>query len=328
MTDHKTIQTILAEPTASVVVIAPHPDDESLATGGLIQTALALGAKVTVIMLTDGENNSWPQRAAERCVRIAARDRERWGARRREEARSALATLGVTERSVRHLGLPDLGLTERLIAMPATAAPELVEIFEQLRPTVVALPSLRDRHPDHSASHVMSCIALAKGAPNARIFSYIVHGEADTSGDVCALSDEMRRLKTKAVEAHQTQLLLSKRRMIRYANRNERFAIEPARTCRLQAAELRLPWKISRAAAAFADVLVVTRDAAWRVRISSGIPTVQRGSVPVCYRDGGRGLRLCVPQDIAVNCPLFAKIVTRIGSPWIYDRWGWARLDA
>ncbi|MDN5925258.1 MAG: PIG-L family deacetylase, partial [Xanthomonadales bacterium] len=39
------------------MVIAPHPDDESLATGGLLQQALAGTAAVKVVLVTDGDNN-------------------------------------------------------------------------------------------------------------------------------------------------------------------------------------------------------------------------------------------------------------------------------
>ena len=49
---------------AKIAVLAPHPDDESLGTGGLIQQALAAGAEVRVIFVTDGDNNPWPQRFA------------------------------------------------------------------------------------------------------------------------------------------------------------------------------------------------------------------------------------------------------------------------
>jgi N-acetyl-1-D-myo-inositol-2-amino-2-deoxy-alpha-D-glucopyranoside deacetylase len=45
-----------------LLILAPHPDDESIATGGLIQVARGVGAAVRVIVLTDGDNNPWPQR--------------------------------------------------------------------------------------------------------------------------------------------------------------------------------------------------------------------------------------------------------------------------
>src|SRR5882757_725225 len=40
-----------------IVVVAPHPDDEVLGAGGLIQQARAVGAEVHVIYLTSGDHN-------------------------------------------------------------------------------------------------------------------------------------------------------------------------------------------------------------------------------------------------------------------------------
>ena len=73
-----------------ILILAPHPDDESLAAGGLIQRAVKVGAKVRVLFATDGDNNPWPQRFLERKVQISLTDRARWGRRRRKEALAAL----------------------------------------------------------------------------------------------------------------------------------------------------------------------------------------------------------------------------------------------
>ena len=43
-------------PAASLLVIAPHPDDETLAVGGLIAAQRAKGLEVVVVAVTDGEN--------------------------------------------------------------------------------------------------------------------------------------------------------------------------------------------------------------------------------------------------------------------------------
>jgi hypothetical protein len=47
-------------------VLAPHPDDEVLGTGGLLQMLAREQATVRVVLLTCGENNPWPQRLLER----------------------------------------------------------------------------------------------------------------------------------------------------------------------------------------------------------------------------------------------------------------------
>jgi len=38
------------------IVVVPHPDDETLAVGGLIATLRAMDAEVTVVAVTDGEH--------------------------------------------------------------------------------------------------------------------------------------------------------------------------------------------------------------------------------------------------------------------------------
>ena len=60
-----------------VMLFAPHPDDESLATGVYLQRAVACGAVVRVVYATDGERNCWPQRVLEHKVRIREMDRRR-----------------------------------------------------------------------------------------------------------------------------------------------------------------------------------------------------------------------------------------------------------
>jgi LmbE family N-acetylglucosaminyl deacetylase len=40
-----------------VLILAPHPDDETIATGGIIQQAVAMGLPTRVVWLTYGDNN-------------------------------------------------------------------------------------------------------------------------------------------------------------------------------------------------------------------------------------------------------------------------------
>ena len=51
-----TLESFLMEPRR-VLMLAPHPDDESLGTGGLIQRATRAGGEVHVVFVTDGDNN-------------------------------------------------------------------------------------------------------------------------------------------------------------------------------------------------------------------------------------------------------------------------------
>src|SRR5262245_58666697 len=98
-----------------VMVLAPHPDDESLATGCVLQIAESVRAATRVVFITDGENNPWAQRATEQRWHIGENERRRWGTRRREESLAALDALGVSAASARFLGFPDQGLTDHLV---------------------------------------------------------------------------------------------------------------------------------------------------------------------------------------------------------------------
>ena len=208
-----------------VLVAAPHPDDESLATGGMLQAAGAAGAARRVLIVTDGDNNPWPQRWAEKRWHIGAADRARWGARRRAEALAALGVLGVADADVRCFGLADLGLTDALMR----DAPDLVgllrEQLEQFGPTRVFLPALGDRHPDHSALHVALRLALMNASGTApRLHAFGVHGQSAAKGGLTlALNAAQRDTKRKAIMQHATQMRLSRRRFVAYAREQESF---------------------------------------------------------------------------------------------------------
>ncbi len=94
-----------------LLVVAPHPDDETIATGGLIQQVLAAGGAVRIVLLTHGDNNPWPQRWLERRWRIDAEARQRWGARRYAEMLKALGRLGLGHDALQSIGWPDMGVT-------------------------------------------------------------------------------------------------------------------------------------------------------------------------------------------------------------------------
>ena len=205
-----------------LLVVVPHPDDEVLATGGLIQCALRAGVPVCVVVATDGDNNPWPQRWMERRWRIDAAARRRWGARRRDEARQALMRLGVESGAMHFLGWPDQGLTALLMRDEQTDG-VLAAAVDRFSPTVIALPALGDRHPDHSALHVMLEVALRRQSRSGyRRLEYLVHGRA--CGFALALDADQREGKRLALLAHATQLSLSRRRMQGLCERSERFA--------------------------------------------------------------------------------------------------------
>jgi LmbE family N-acetylglucosaminyl deacetylase len=216
-------RTLTLSATDRLLVFAPHPDDETLATGELIQQAVRVGAAVRVVFATDGDNNPWPQRWFERRLRIGSEERARWGKRRRDEARSALERLGIDVASTRFLGWPDLGLTAKLVA-DDKAVEALADELTAFAPTHVAMPSLRDRHPDHGALRVMVDLALAKTRSQSVRLGYVVHGRtADADGWRLEGDATRHQRKRDALMAHASQIGLSRRRLLRWADQPESF---------------------------------------------------------------------------------------------------------
>ncbi|MDR2013298.1 MAG: PIG-L family deacetylase [Rhodanobacter sp.] len=212
-------------PDDRLLILAPHPDDETIATGVLIQVALQAGAALRIVFATDGDNNPWPQRWIERRWHIGARERARWGERRRQEVSAALRVLGVDAQATRFLGWPDQGLTERLMR-DDEAVTILAGEIRAFAPTHVALPALADRHPDHGALRVLGDLALLRAECTATRLSYVIHGDGSPVDAYVAPGDEARlQCKRQALLAHASQLVLSRQRMLGLAGQPERFDI-------------------------------------------------------------------------------------------------------
>ncbi len=183
-------------PQTRLLVIAPHPDDETLATGILIQRVRAAGGRVDILLLTDGDNNPWPQRLLERRIRVGAADRARWAERRRSEIMCALRHLGVPSEYLHALGWPDLGL-----------APALLQPDSNLVQKVAAM---------------VAALAVSKRAPVQ--WTYLVHATR-LSGASIEIDGSFAEQSSKqeALTAYTSQLALSSGRLRRMAANREHF---------------------------------------------------------------------------------------------------------
>lgn len=118
-------------PFVPTLVLAPHPDDETLGAGGLIAKLRGVGVPVTIAAITDGEN--------------AYADSHRLGELRVLEQTEAARRLGVPEQMIHRLHLPDRNVSDY--------EDDLVELLLPLvagRMHLVA-PWHGDFHPDHEA---------------------------------------------------------------------------------------------------------------------------------------------------------------------------------
>ncbi len=211
----------------SLFLLAPHPDDECLAMGGLIQRALAVGARVRVIFATNGDNNPWPQRYVEKRWRITPADQQRWGERRSGEAREALRMLGAGEETAHFLNLPDQGITNLLMTADSAVIDALARELAACRPTLIVGPSHDDAHRDHSALYILLRLAAKKcGVNGARFLDYVIHHAHFDPRETpiqLDLTMEERTRKLDAIHRHETQMALSRKRFSSYADRPEVF---------------------------------------------------------------------------------------------------------
>ncbi|HTX64328.1 MAG TPA: PIG-L family deacetylase [Opitutaceae bacterium] len=144
--------------THRYVVIAPHPDDETIGCGGLIAACRRLEAPVDVVFLTDG-SASLPDHPALGPSQLAAL--------RAREARAALAILGVEAARLHFMGWPDGRLAHLDLVAAAAGVAALASLLRQLQPDEIVLPWRRDGSSEHEAAFtlVRRAVAAAGLAP-------------------------------------------------------------------------------------------------------------------------------------------------------------------
>lgn len=179
-------------PAKPTVVIAPHPDDETLGAGGLIAWQRFRGLPVTVIAVTDGE--------------AAYSDQPDLGAMRKREQEGALEVLGVAPTSVVRLALPDgkVASQEDLLKLRLTP---LVPAG-----SLLVAPWKFDFHPDHEAcGRVAERLALDA---DATLVSYLFWSwHRGTVEEITVtplrrfvLNSTFRTIRRKALSQHRSQL--------------------------------------------------------------------------------------------------------------------------
>src|SRR5215471_5295900 len=104
------LTTLTIQPDARLLVVAPHPDDETIGAGGLIQSVHEAGGAVRVVYLTNGEAYPEGVRAALPRSKPGPLIYRDYGKRRQGEARDALRVLGVDASALTFLGFPNNGL--------------------------------------------------------------------------------------------------------------------------------------------------------------------------------------------------------------------------
>jgi len=166
-----------------LLILSPHPDDEILIAGGLIQRIIRNGGKVKVVYLTTGDSSVFSLIKSDKSLRLTPGQFVDLANRRHDEALSATKVLGLNESDLFFLGFPDQGLREVLarekgdprgpVVSRATKLDhvayswaykdgqeyyvdnleaDLIEICNSFKPNLVITTHPMDTHPDHKAA--------------------------------------------------------------------------------------------------------------------------------------------------------------------------------
>lgn len=191
-----------------ILIIAPHPDDEALGLGGVIQKALKAGAEVRIVYLTHGDHNQLAFIVYEKRIVIKKQAILGMGEIRRKEAMAAMKSLGVPESNLIFLGYPDFGTYQIFLRYWGEVAPfqnmltktsyvpykdaltpnalykgesilwDVESVLRKYQPTKIFSTNPIDTNPDHKAAYLFLQVALLnlKGKiPEPKLCPYAIH---------------------------------------------------------------------------------------------------------------------------------------------------------
>jgi LmbE family N-acetylglucosaminyl deacetylase len=190
-----------------VLILAPHPDDETIATGGIIQQAVAMGLPTRVVWLTYGDNNETSFLVYRHRPNGGAKAVRSMGLVRHDEGVAAAGELGMSPDQLTFLGYPDFrtlviwsdhwgdaepcqSMFTRTSAVPYANAfrpgtpyradeilADLETVLRDFRPTVVFVSHPGDHNPDHQSLYLFTRVALWNLANEMqpKVFPYLVH---------------------------------------------------------------------------------------------------------------------------------------------------------
>lgn len=183
------------------VIVAPHPDDETLGAGGMLSALVRAGCPVAVIAVTDGESSHAPG---------SWWTPERLRSTRPAESARALFRLGWQRPVVHRLQIPDGAVA----AHEDSLARQLTTLL--CADDRVLTTWLHDGHPDHEATARAVAIAAAQvGCAVAQFpiwnrWRVVAARNARVEGDYVrrfALDADAVRRKRAALQAYRSQLL-------------------------------------------------------------------------------------------------------------------------
>ncbi|OPY30366.1 MAG: glucosamine-6-phosphate deaminase-like protein [Methanobacterium sp. PtaU1.Bin242] len=190
-----------------ILIFSPHPDDESLGTGGLIKRAVERNATVLVVEMTNGDIMSTDQFKSY-LHKINKRNYTgNIGDFRQNESINAIRALGLDQDDIIFLGYPDGGLkplfedywdnntlfhmntgSNQFNSSPYTVTYEsnapycganvemnVEQIIEDFKPNMIFYPDDLDYHPDHYATNAFVRYAMIDTDYQGESYTYLVH---------------------------------------------------------------------------------------------------------------------------------------------------------
>jgi LmbE family N-acetylglucosaminyl deacetylase len=190
--------------TDVLLVVAPHPDDETLCCAGAIQRARAAGARVAIVWITSGDAFELDAHVVEHRLFTGTQDLLELAGLRMQEAARAAWLLRVAPAERFFLGYPDGGIAHLLAenhdlpyrsphtgaaAVPyagaflpgaaytgASLEQNLRAVIDRVQPTWVLAPTPLDVHEDHHATGMLVIHTMERLGHLDRVRYWIVHG--------------------------------------------------------------------------------------------------------------------------------------------------------
>ncbi|MFH1454149.1 MAG: PIG-L family deacetylase [Armatimonadota bacterium] len=191
----------------TIVVFAPHCDDEVLGCGGLIKKAVSAGAKVHIVLITNGEGFKYAVEAKFLKVTPSVENYIDFARIRQKESLSALKHLGIDPKNIFFLGYPDRGIarmwetnwgrdnpfyspytknysslyensfTKNTPYSGEALFSDIEKILKITGPDIIYIPHTMDAHPDHWAANcfITAAVEKEKHGKKPRVLAYLVH---------------------------------------------------------------------------------------------------------------------------------------------------------
>jgi LmbE family N-acetylglucosaminyl deacetylase len=180
---------LFAEATAMkrVMVISPHPDDESIGCGGAICGHVASGDTVQLELLTSGEKGGHGLGECE-----TAQTRE-------GEARTAAKILGIAN-------IEFYRQNDGSLSASAELATLLASRLEASNPHLVYIPHPREQHPDHQpiAKLLRRALRRLQNADPPRVLAYEIWTPLQQLDEIVDITPFLER-KLEAIAAYASQ---------------------------------------------------------------------------------------------------------------------------